>query len=643
MAIERGPVLEFELDRPKQRNALTDPMVAALIDALDAAGPRRGGAGHRGARRRRPLLRRRRHRGPQRRRPAAPGGQHPAPPAHRAHRLIPLLLTMQVPVVCRVQGWAAGIGFQLALASDFTVVADDGAPVGALHRAGLHPRQRRHLAAARGWSARSGPASCSCSARAVSGAEAADWGLVHRAVPGRRPRRRRSTRWPSGSRPDPTVALGLTKWLLHAGAAPPLDAQLQNEALALELSSRSEDFREGLAAFVEKRPPIRRTMTVGGRSHGAGGRLAMGPDTPVDDVLAHGARPGSTSTCPPAWRGGGPTRRPGRGAHGADQGRLRGLVPGVRRVRPGRADLAGGVRRPGPGPGAWPGASKTELRPFNLGRLNPLGLNLAAPALFAHGTEEQRLRFLPPIVRNEERWCQLFSEPGAGLRPGLAGHPGRARRRRVGAHRPEGLDHLGPPVGLRRAAGPHRPRRAQARGHHLLPDRPAPAGRRGPAAAPHDRRGRLQRGVPRRRPGPRRPAGRARWATGWRVANATLSGERQMVSGAGLGRRRPHRRIGRRSPGRAWPGGSAPRGGPGGWDDPVRRQAVDAAVVARSGSGPGPTSGSGRSCGPGAPRARRARSARSTRASSTSASSCWPPTCSAPAATGLGARRPAAA
>lgn len=59
-------------------------------------------------------------------------------------------------------------------------------------------------------------------------------------------------------------------------------------------------------------------------------------------------------------------------------------------------------------------AVEAELAPFNLGRLNPLGLNLAAPALFAHGTEEQRLRFLPPIVRNEEVWCQLFSEPGAG-------------------------------------------------------------------------------------------------------------------------------------------------------------------------------------------------------------------------------------
>jgi alkylation response protein AidB-like acyl-CoA dehydrogenase len=57
---------------------------------------------------------------------------------------------------------------------------------------------------------------------------------------------------------------------------------------------------------------------------------------------------------------------------------------------------------------------EAELAPFNLGRLNPLGLNLCAPALFAHGTEEQRLRFLPSIVANQEVWCQLFSEPGAG-------------------------------------------------------------------------------------------------------------------------------------------------------------------------------------------------------------------------------------
>jgi alkylation response protein AidB-like acyl-CoA dehydrogenase len=58
--------------------------------------------------------------------------------------------------------------------------------------------------------------------------------------------------------------------------------------------------------------------------------------------------------------------------------------------------------------------AEAVLEPFNLGRLNPLGLNAAAPALFAHGTEEQRVRFLPPLVRNDEKWCQLLSEPGAG-------------------------------------------------------------------------------------------------------------------------------------------------------------------------------------------------------------------------------------
>ena len=81
-----------------------------------------------------------------------------------------------------------------------------------------------------------------------------------------------------------------------------------------------------------------------------------------------------------------------------------GLAVATWPVAYGGLDLAPSVAR----------AVEMELAPFNLGRLNPLGLNLAAPALFAHGTEEQRLRFLPPMVRNEEIWCQLFSEPGAG-------------------------------------------------------------------------------------------------------------------------------------------------------------------------------------------------------------------------------------
>jgi alkylation response protein AidB-like acyl-CoA dehydrogenase len=43
-----------------------------------------------------------------------------------------------------------------------------------------------------------------------------------------------------------------------------------------------------------------------------------------------------------------------------------------------------------------------------------VGLAMAGPTIIAHGTEDQRRRYLPPLVRGEELWCQLFSEPGAG-------------------------------------------------------------------------------------------------------------------------------------------------------------------------------------------------------------------------------------
>jgi alkylation response protein AidB-like acyl-CoA dehydrogenase len=179
-------------------------------------------------------------------------------------------------------------------------------------------------------------------------------------------------------------------------------------------------------------------------------------------------------------------------------------------------------------------AIEAELRPFNLGRLNPLGLNLCAPALFAHGTEEQRLRFLPKIVRNEEVWCQLFSEPGAGS--DLASLATRAERDGdtwylTGQKVWTTWAHLADFGVLLARTNPDEPKRKGIT-YFLIDLHQA-----GVDVRPLRHIGGdvdfnevfLERAVV---PDAQRVGD---VGDGWRVANATLSGERQMVSGAGSG------------------------------------------------------------------------------------------------------------
>ena len=56
-----------------------------------------------------------------------------------------------------------------------------------------------------------------------------------------------------------------------------------------------------------------------------------------------------------------------------------------------------------------------ELKRANVAKpMNPIGIGHCGPVLVVHGNEEQKSRYLPPMLRGEEMWCQLFSEPEAG-------------------------------------------------------------------------------------------------------------------------------------------------------------------------------------------------------------------------------------
>jgi alkylation response protein AidB-like acyl-CoA dehydrogenase len=137
-----------------------------------------------------------------------------------------------------------------------------------------------------------------------------------------------------------------------------------------------------------------------------------GPDIPVADVLA-AVQGWIDDNVPAVWREAAESGGPAAVRRVRTAQEYRDWYPVYGRsglVAPGWEVRHGGL--------AWPRETAIAVEQltgrYHLPRLNPLGLNLAAPALFAHGTEEQRLRFLPPIVRADELWCQLFSEPGAG-------------------------------------------------------------------------------------------------------------------------------------------------------------------------------------------------------------------------------------
>jgi 2-(1,2-epoxy-1,2-dihydrophenyl)acetyl-CoA isomerase len=257
LAIHRGgDVLQLTLERPEKRNAIDDVMMEGLVRAfnvastddglrvilLEGAGGHFSGGADIAARNRTDA---------DVPKPRAGSIQRRLPV--QAHDLIRLVLEVQVPVVCKVRGYAAGIGFALALAADFTIADDDARFWAPFTKRGFTPDSAMTWLLPR----RVGEVRARellILGRELSGADAAAWGAIHAAVT---PADLDMTvdNFVNEIGTGPTVTVGLTKWLLHAGRDASLEQQFRNEAFALELSSRTDDFREGMAALRERRDP----------------------------------------------------------------------------------------------------------------------------------------------------------------------------------------------------------------------------------------------------------------------------------------------------------------------------------------------------------------------------------------------------
>ncbi|MDX2002354.1 MAG: enoyl-CoA hydratase-related protein [Chitinophagales bacterium] len=169
-------------------------------------------------------------------------------------RYNPLILgirNLAKPVVCRLNGVAAGAGCSLALACDVIVASEEATLIEVFINIGLVldsgssfflPKMLGSLKAFE----------LATMGTRVKGKEAADMGLVNKAVPAEQLDEavKGYTDYYAAA---PTKAIGLIKKMVYKGLNNDLEAMLQYEAYCQDIAGRTNDYKEGVSAFLEKR------------------------------------------------------------------------------------------------------------------------------------------------------------------------------------------------------------------------------------------------------------------------------------------------------------------------------------------------------------------------------------------------------
>ncbi len=171
----------------------------------------------------------------------------------RYNPVILLMRTMDKPVLAAVNGVAAGAGCSLALAADLRLASDRATFIQAFSRVGLIPDSGatyllpRLVGVGRALE-------LIFTAEPLGAEDALRLGLVNRVVPHDdllAQAQALAARLAAG----PTRAFGLAKRAVAYGLSATLEQALEYEAMLQEIAGRTADYREGVAAFLDKRPP----------------------------------------------------------------------------------------------------------------------------------------------------------------------------------------------------------------------------------------------------------------------------------------------------------------------------------------------------------------------------------------------------
>lgn len=246
-----GDWVEITLNRPDRMNAFTDEMHGALAAALGEARDRK----------RRAVLLTGAGRGfcaGQDLGDRDPAKMDGPPDLGQTVRRFYAPLVRQIrdlpcPVICAVNGVAAGAGASLALACDIVLAAESARFIQSFAKVGLIPDTGGswHLPRLIGEARAKGLA---MTAMPLPARKAADWGLIWE-VHADDILMDKARALAASLAAGPTLGLALTKSCIQAAATNTLSDHLELEADAMKTCGESADYAEGVSAFLQKRPP----------------------------------------------------------------------------------------------------------------------------------------------------------------------------------------------------------------------------------------------------------------------------------------------------------------------------------------------------------------------------------------------------